>query len=38
MKENIFTAIDKKNIYGKIKNIYVKKNDNSQVKYIKSKG
>ena len=38
MKENIFTAIDKKNIYGRIKNIYVKKNDNSKVKYIKHKG
>jgi hypothetical protein len=38
MKENMFTAIDKKNIYGRIKNIYVKKNDNSQEKYIKIKG
>jgi hypothetical protein len=38
MKDNMYTVIDKKNIYGRIKNIYVKKNDNSQVKYIKSKG
>jgi aspartyl-tRNA synthetase len=38
MKDNMYTVIDKKNIYGRIKKIYVKKNDNSQEKYIKSKG
>ena len=38
MKDNIFTVIDKKNINGRIRNIYVKNNDNSQEKYIKNKG
>jgi len=34
----MYTVIDKTNINGKIRNIYVKKNDNYKEKYIKIKG
>jgi len=34
----MYTVIDKKNINGKIRNIYTKNNDNYHEKYIKSKG
>jgi aspartyl-tRNA synthetase len=38
MENNMYTVIDKTNINGKIRNIYVKKNDNYKEKYIKRKG
>ena len=38
MKDNMYTVIEKTIIDRKIKNVYVKKNDNSQEKYIKIKG
>ena len=40
MNDNIFIAIDKTKIDGRVRNIYVKKNDKSKVpvKYIKTHG
>jgi hypothetical protein len=38
MENNMYTVIDKTIINGKIKNVYVKKNDNYHEKYIKNKG
>jgi hypothetical protein len=40
MNDNIFIVIDKQKITGRVRNIYVKKNDKSKVpvKYIKKSG
>ena len=38
MENNMYTVIDKTIINGKIKNVYVKKNNNYHEKYIKNKG